>query len=58
MWADGPNVRPDVAIAHATYEISGMIGPDAVTMPPHQEIGLRLTGSRLAGSTRLIRRLP
>lgn len=35
-------VRPDVAIAHATYEISGMIGPDGVTMPPHQEIGLRI----------------
>ncbi|MBI4907316.1 MAG: SgcJ/EcaC family oxidoreductase [Acidobacteria bacterium] len=35
-------VRPDVAIAHATYEISGMTGPDGVTMPPHKEIGLRV----------------
>lgn len=35
-------VRPDVAIAHATYEISGMIGLDGVIMPSHQEIGLRV----------------
>ena len=35
-------VRSDVAIAHATYEISGMIGLDGLMMPPHEELGLRV----------------
>ena len=35
-------LRPDVAIAHATYEISGMVGPDGLTMPSHRELGLRV----------------
>lgn len=33
---------PDVAVAHATYEISGMVGLDGLTMPSHRELGLRV----------------
>jgi uncharacterized protein (TIGR02246 family) len=35
-------IRPDVAIAHATYEISGMVGLDGRMMPPHEELSLRV----------------
>jgi uncharacterized protein (TIGR02246 family) len=35
-------LTPDVAIAHATYEISGMVGLDGLTMPPHRELSLRV----------------
>lgn len=35
-------VRPDVAVAHATYEIAGMIGLDGLMTPPHEELSLRV----------------
>jgi uncharacterized protein (TIGR02246 family) len=35
-------VGPAVAIAHATYEISGMIGLDGLMTPPHEELSLRV----------------
>jgi len=35
-------VASDVAIAHATYEISGMIGLDGLMTPPHEELSLRV----------------
>jgi uncharacterized protein (TIGR02246 family) len=35
-------VTPDVAIAHVTNEISGMTGSDGTTIPPQQELNLRV----------------
>lgn len=35
-------VRPDVALAHVKNELSGLISPDGQTLPPHQELSLRV----------------
>ena len=35
-------VRPDVALAHVTNELSGLIAPDGGRPPPHQELSLRV----------------
>jgi uncharacterized protein (TIGR02246 family) len=35
-------IRPDVAIAHVTNELSGVVSPDGQQLPPHQELSLRV----------------
>ena len=35
-------IRPDVALAHVTNELSGLIGPGEQRPPPHQELSLRV----------------
>ncbi|MCW5657735.1 MAG: SgcJ/EcaC family oxidoreductase [Burkholderiaceae bacterium] len=35
-------LRPDVALAHVTNELSGLIAPDGGRPPPHQELSLRV----------------
>ena len=35
-------LRPDVAIAHASYEIAGMVGFDGRVAPPHEELSVRV----------------
>lgn len=35
-------VRPDVAIVHEAHEMSGMRNDEGETMPPHQELGIRV----------------
>lgn len=35
-------VRPDVALAHVTNELSGLIAPDGQRPPPQQELSLRV----------------
>jgi uncharacterized protein (TIGR02246 family) len=35
-------VRPDVALAHVTNQLSGLIGPDGQTLPPHRELSVRV----------------
>lgn len=35
-------IRPDVALAHVTNELSGLIGADGQRPPPHQELSLRV----------------
>jgi len=35
-------LRPDVAIAHVTSEITGLLGPDGQPMPAHSELSLRV----------------
>ncbi len=35
-------IRPDVAIAHQTHEMSGMLNPEGQKMPPHQERSIRV----------------
>jgi len=35
-------VRPDVAIVHQKHEMSGMLDAEGRTMPPHQELGIRV----------------
>ena len=35
-------VRPDIALAHVKNELSGLIGPDGQTLPPHQELSVRV----------------
>jgi uncharacterized protein (TIGR02246 family) len=35
-------VRPDVALAHVRNELSGLIGRDGQTLPPHQELSVRV----------------
>jgi hypothetical protein len=35
-------VRPDVAIVHETHEMSGMRNDKGETMPPHQELSIRV----------------
>jgi uncharacterized protein (TIGR02246 family) len=35
-------IRPDVAIVHATAEISGFSNPDGSTVPPHNELSIRI----------------
>lgn len=35
-------IRPDVALAHQTHEMSGMLSPDGQKMPPHRERSIRV----------------
>ena len=35
-------IRPDVALAHVTNELSGLVGPEGQTLPPHQELSIRV----------------
>jgi uncharacterized protein (TIGR02246 family) len=35
-------IRPDVALAHVRNELSGLIDPDGRTLPPHQELSVRV----------------
>jgi len=35
-------IRPDVALAHVTNELSGLIAPDGQRPAPHQELSLRV----------------
>ena len=35
-------IRPDVALAHVRNELSGLVSPDGKTLPPHQELSVRV----------------
>ena len=35
-------IRPDVALAHVTNELSGLVGAEGQTLPSHQELSLRV----------------
>jgi len=35
-------IRPDVAIAHVTNEMSGVISPAGERLPPHRELSIRV----------------
>jgi uncharacterized protein (TIGR02246 family) len=35
-------IRPDVALAHITNELSGLVSPEGQTLPPHQELSIRV----------------
>ena len=35
-------IRPDVAIAHVTNELDGLVGPDGHRLPAQQEISIRV----------------
>lgn len=35
-------IRPDVALAHVTNELSGLISSEGQTLPPHQELSIRV----------------
>lgn len=35
-------IRPDVALAYLTNELSGLVGPDGQTQPPHRELSIRV----------------
>jgi uncharacterized protein (TIGR02246 family) len=35
-------IRPDVALAHVTNELSGLISPEGQQLPPHLEMSLRV----------------
>lgn len=35
-------IRPDVALAHVTNELSGLVNPDGQTLPSHQELSVRV----------------
>ena len=35
-------IRPDVALANVTNELSGLVAPDGHVLPPHQELSLRV----------------
>jgi uncharacterized protein (TIGR02246 family) len=35
-------IRPDVALANVTNELSGLVAPDGHALPPHQELSLRV----------------
>ena len=35
-------IRPDVALAYVTNELSGLVAPDGQALPPHQELSLRV----------------
>ena len=36
------SIRPDVALAHVTNELSGLVNPEGQTLPPHQELSIRV----------------
>ena len=31
-----------MALAHVTNELSGLVGPEGQTLPPHQELSIRV----------------
>jgi uncharacterized protein (TIGR02246 family) len=35
-------IRPDVALAHVTNELSGLVNPDGQKLPAHREISIRV----------------
>lgn len=35
-------IRPDVAIAHVTNEMSGVVNAEGETQSPHQELSIRV----------------
>ena len=35
-------IRPDVAIAHVTNELIGLVSPDGQRLPPQQELSIRV----------------
>ena len=35
-------IRPDVALAHVTNELSGLLTPQGTVQPPHQELSVRV----------------
>jgi uncharacterized protein (TIGR02246 family) len=35
-------IRPDVALAHVTNELSGLVSPDGQRLPPHRELSIRV----------------
>jgi uncharacterized protein (TIGR02246 family) len=35
-------IRPDVALAHVTNELTGLVNPEGQTLPPHQELSIRV----------------
>jgi uncharacterized protein (TIGR02246 family) len=35
-------LRPDIALAHVTNELSGLVTPDGQPLPSHQELSLRV----------------
>lgn len=35
-------IRPDVALAHVTNELSGLVNADGQTLPAHRELSLRV----------------
>lgn len=35
-------IRPDVALAHVTNELSGLVTPEGQTLPPHRELSIRV----------------
>jgi uncharacterized protein (TIGR02246 family) len=35
-------IRPDVALAHVTNELSGLVSPGGETLPSHQELSIRV----------------
>ena len=35
-------IRPDVAIVHETHEMNGLRNDKGETMPPHQELSIRV----------------
>ena len=35
-------IRPDVAVAHVTNELSGLVSPEGQTLPAHREISIRV----------------
>ena len=40
-------IRPDVAIAHVTNELSGLVTPEGQTLPPHKELNMRVFVKRI-----------
>ena len=35
-------IRPDVALAHVTNELSGLLSPEGQALPSHQELSIRV----------------
>lgn len=35
-------IRPDVAVAHVTNELSGLVSPSGDQLPPHRELSIRV----------------
>ena len=35
-------IRPDVALAHVTNELSGLLTPEGQTLPSHRELSIRV----------------
>ena len=35
-------IRPDVALAHVTNELTGLVSPEGQTLPPHRELSIRV----------------